>query len=632
MRRTALHDYLSQIEGLLDENRLPEAAAHCHFVLQQYPRHIDTYRLFGRALLEQQLFDEATDVFERLLSADPEDLISHAGLALAYNENRDLERAIWHMERSFEIDPYNRAVQDELKKLYIRRDGDVSPRLSLTRAALGRLHLRAALYRPAIVEFTRLLDETPERVDLQLALADTLYWDSRRVEAAELCQQILVDLPYCIKANAILADAWLRGDRVDEAREHLRRVQALTLLDRAHLDPDTTLGRALSNSRIQLPETVQVEVLDESQPTVQGLDEVAAWQNQLTAVVIDGEQVPDWLLEVGSPEAELQAEVVPEPEAEPEDIMDWLEEAAVAEFPDPVVEPDLDHYEENVAAGEEEPLPEPDRDTAVDEMITAAVAEEFLDDIDKEASEPGEPWLMTPDAVEAVADRTEAIPAAGNGGVGEPVDSIHSDSTEQAVVQEKDEATSAPWDDESLMALDDLRSYIEAEDVSADANASPEWLGELADGSEVADELPDWLYEAVGLDATAPRIGEDEIPGRLDEDSRDADELGDAQIDRLDLEDDGVLAEVEIQDTGRDEAPADLELAGQTHGSEIPDWLLTADDVLEELPVGLVDDSKSSHSETNGLEEETAIWLDELAEQLGEFNDNPAAPAQAQDE
>ncbi|MGD2077673.1 MAG: tetratricopeptide repeat protein, partial [Chloroflexota bacterium] len=110
MRRIALHDYLSQIEGLLDDNRLPEAAAHCHFVLQQYPRHIGAYRLFGRALLEQQLYDDAIDIFERLLGADPEDLISHAGLALAYSESRDLERAIWHMERAFEVDPYNRAI------------------------------------------------------------------------------------------------------------------------------------------------------------------------------------------------------------------------------------------------------------------------------------------------------------------------------------------------------------------------------------------------------------------------------------------------------------------------------------------------------------------------------------------
>jgi uncharacterized protein HemY len=65
VRRAALHEYLSQIEGLLDENRLPEAVAHCHFILQQFPRHIDTYRLLGRTFLEQQLYDEAKDVFAR---------------------------------------------------------------------------------------------------------------------------------------------------------------------------------------------------------------------------------------------------------------------------------------------------------------------------------------------------------------------------------------------------------------------------------------------------------------------------------------------------------------------------------------------------------------------------------------
>jgi tetratricopeptide (TPR) repeat protein len=626
VRRIALHDYLSQIEGLLDENRLPEAAAHCHFVLQQYPRHIDTYRLFGRALLEQQLFDEATDVFERLLSADPEDLISHAGLALAYNENRDLERAIWHMERSFEIDPYNRAVQDELKKLYIRRDGDTPPRLSLTRASLGRLHLRASLYGPATLTFTQLLAEKPERVDLRLALADTLYWDSRAVEAAELCQQILVELPYCIKANAILADAWLRGDRVDEARVHLQRVQALTLLDRAHLNPDTTLGRALSNSRIQLPETVQVEVLDESLTIVQGMVESTSWQNQMATAVVDGEQLPDWLLEVGSPDAELQAdkEFEPELDSEPEEIMDWLEEAATAEPVAFALEPDP--LETKDTSEEVVQPPAGDHDIAEDLLIAAAISEEFLDKVDEETVDPDETVLMAVDDIDALADGSEfqATTAENDDGA----DSI---MPESRVDRAKEEAPNAPWDDGPLMAIDDLRAHIESEGESEGGGAAPEWLGELAEGSEVADELPDWLYEAVGLEAADyDNVDEMSLPSQ-DKAIPDVSEVSSANSEDPDSLDDAVFDELEAQDAERDRPLAKPEHHGQSAGDEVPDWLLAADDVLEDLPDGLADDSKDRHPEATDLEEETATWLNELAEQLGGLGDDPSVTDEAQD-
>jgi TolA-binding protein len=61
----SLHDYLQQIDTLLEENRLSEAIAHCRHILKKFPRHVETYRLFGKAFLEQQKFDDAADIFPR---------------------------------------------------------------------------------------------------------------------------------------------------------------------------------------------------------------------------------------------------------------------------------------------------------------------------------------------------------------------------------------------------------------------------------------------------------------------------------------------------------------------------------------------------------------------------------------
>ena len=84
MGRIALRDYLNQIVDLIDESRLDEAIAHCRNILKQHPRHVETYQLLGRALIELQNYGDAADIFQRVLSADPENVISHAGLAVAY--------------------------------------------------------------------------------------------------------------------------------------------------------------------------------------------------------------------------------------------------------------------------------------------------------------------------------------------------------------------------------------------------------------------------------------------------------------------------------------------------------------------------------------------------------------------
>jgi tetratricopeptide (TPR) repeat protein len=598
VRRAALREYLSQIEGLLDENRLPEAAAHCHFILQQYPRHVDTYRLFGRTLLEQQLFGEAKDVFARLLSADPEDLVSHAGLALAYSEERDFESAIWHMERAFEIDPYNRAVQDELRKLYINRDGDAPPRLALTRPALARLYLRGAMYRQAANELTLLLAHNPNRLDLQLALADSLYWDSRQIEAADECEKILTHLPFCVKANAILADAWLRADRVGEARDHLRRVQELTLLDQAQLNPDSTLGRAVSNSRIELPESVQVEILEDSLAMAHGLGEADAWPQQPSASSTDGDQAPDWLLEIGGHEAEPQLDAGPGSDSE--ETMDWLGDAAAADgllLDEPGKETPVDdelgplEFDEQVDS-----LPEPSQQIEVDSREELELAAAALDD-----------------SPEPAGAELEALQS-------EPFD------------------RSAERDDDAAMALDDLLSYIDAGDDDAiNEEPGPEWLEELADGSEVADELPDWLYEVVGLDATEEVADGSEASGPFDEKMAELSDLDDERRGQHDL--DAEPREISEGEPGsidgeQDQAAVDFEfdISESSHRNDVPDWLLEADEVLEDLPAELSSETAAGQTATPDTEVEMTTWLEELSDQLEENDGEPSAPGASHDE
>ena len=157
--------------------------------------------MLGKALLEQEEDRAAQDVFQRVLSVDPEDFVARVGLSIVHDRNNELEPAIWHMERAFEIAPSNAVIQGELRRLYARRDGDSPERIPLTRGALARMYADGDLNSEAITDLRQLLAEQADRIDLQVQLAEVLWRDEQRVEAAERTQQITTTLPYLLEGQ-----------------------------------------------------------------------------------------------------------------------------------------------------------------------------------------------------------------------------------------------------------------------------------------------------------------------------------------------------------------------------------------------------------------------------------------------
>jgi predicted Zn-dependent protease len=165
----ALHDYLEQINRFLENEQTSEVISHCRYLLRQCPRHVDTYRLLARALLEHREFEGAAELFQRILSADPNDFIAHIGLSDIYREGGRLSEAVWHMERAYEMSPYDAALQEVLRELYGQRDNEVPDELPLTRAALARLYFKGELYQQAADELHSILGQNgDDRIDLQI--------------------------------------------------------------------------------------------------------------------------------------------------------------------------------------------------------------------------------------------------------------------------------------------------------------------------------------------------------------------------------------------------------------------------------------------------------------------------------
>src|SRR5258708_269940 len=137
MTNTTLRAYLDELKLLLEQEALEEVMGHCRHILQHFPKNVETYRILGRALLEKNRHQEAGDIFQRVLSAVPEDFVSHLGLSAVGEEAGQLPHAIWHLERAQEQEPSNGALRDELKRLYERQDGSAPDRLQMTFGGLA---------------------------------------------------------------------------------------------------------------------------------------------------------------------------------------------------------------------------------------------------------------------------------------------------------------------------------------------------------------------------------------------------------------------------------------------------------------------------------------------------------------
>ena len=152
MSEIPLRAYLREIEKNIESGRLDQAIAESRHILQSFPKCVDAYRLLAKSFLESQRFTDANDIFQRVLFTIPDDFISHLGMSLIRADEGNINEAIWHMERAYEIQPSNGAVQDELRGLYNRRDKIAPPKIRLTAAPWHAYMTGVMLYQLAVSE------------------------------------------------------------------------------------------------------------------------------------------------------------------------------------------------------------------------------------------------------------------------------------------------------------------------------------------------------------------------------------------------------------------------------------------------------------------------------------------------
>ncbi len=436
MAKIPLRTYNREIERMIDQGQSSEAVVHCQHILKYYPKHIDTYRLLGKAYLEMQRYAEASDVLQRVLSTVPDDFISQIGLSIIREDEGNLDAAIWHMEKAFEAQPSNVAVQDELRRLYGRRDGVEPPKIRLTRGALVRMYARGELYQQAIAEIRVALAEDPQRIDLEVILARMYFLSGQPVPATEVCSRLIAKLPYCFEANRILAEILPTTSRAEDAALYQKRIEAMDPY-LAYMPPNAVSSAEVPDNAVMVD---RLEYIPGEEPT--GLPE---WTKSVGVEwAEEKEALPDWFSTL-KPEEEKSADeqsppledmpaeegshpsepefaapspwdeepVIPGETESQEEIPDWMRAAGWTPSSGEAETAEADqHYEQEEEETEIEPAEMPDWLAGIapqDQEEAGLPGQEALTGVTEEEDASSEPAGFEPALEEDLASAEEAL-------------------------------------------------------------------------------------------------------------------------------------------------------------------------------------------------------------------------------
>ena len=326
MVKVSLRLYNRDIEGMIEAGQLDEAVAHCQHILRTFPMHVETYLLLGKAFLEGRKYTDAADIFQRTLMSVPDNFVSHVGMSIIRDDEGKLDDAIWHMERAFEVQPSNPAIQGELRRLYGRRDGVEPHKIRLSRDALANMYSQGELFNQAIAEIKAVLADDPNRPDLQVMLARAYFRVGQKVEAAEIAANLLKKYVYCLDALRILVDVLPGSARGENTQVYRQRL--------AMLDPYASFvtGSVFESDKVA-DNAVNLERLEYKKGETQASSQ-PGWASSLGIQLTDEKSVnstPVWLGNNETPQIPAPTtDILPQvdaPSSAEKPVPDWMRNA-----------------------------------------------------------------------------------------------------------------------------------------------------------------------------------------------------------------------------------------------------------------------------------------------------------------
>ncbi|MBA3531028.1 MAG: hypothetical protein H0T73_03795, partial [Ardenticatenales bacterium] len=161
-------------------------------------------------------------------------------------------------------------------------------------AALARLYIRDGWYHRATEELRSEVADEADRVDLLAGLAEAYWRAGDRQEAINVCNEVLMELPYCLKCNLLIGELYAQQGDLASADRYLRIAQ--------ELDPENEVAQELFGPSSYLRPNPII---------IPSIDEVRQDTNYITGM--REEPLPEWL-------ADLSLFTTPELENE---YVDW---------------------------------------------------------------------------------------------------------------------------------------------------------------------------------------------------------------------------------------------------------------------------------------------------------------------
>jgi tetratricopeptide (TPR) repeat protein len=232
----AISDALQQAEQAIQGGDHRAAIQTCSQLVARFPDYAAAYRVLGEAYLGQGRVSEAEQAFAQVLTRDPRQPLAYHGLGLIAERQEVLDHALAFCQVAWELAPNQPKLREPVIRIASRQFGSEG-QAQLTSAALAQIYASTYRYQRAVNEFRGALADLPERVDLKLGLAETLWQLGRDDEAAGLCREILEDHPVAIQALVILAEISGRTGDAGETESLLSRIRAI--------DPDGSITSSM---------------------------------------------------------------------------------------------------------------------------------------------------------------------------------------------------------------------------------------------------------------------------------------------------------------------------------------------------------------------------------------------------
>jgi tetratricopeptide (TPR) repeat protein len=530
MEKVFLRVYNREIEGMIEGGQLDEATAHCQHILKLFPMHIDTYRLFGKALLEARRYSDAADIFQRVLMAVPDDFVSQVGMSIIKDDQGKLDDAIWHMERAFEVQPSNSAIQGELRRLYGRRDGVEPSKIRLTRDALANMYAQGELFNQAIAEIRSVLADDPNRPDLQVMLARAYYRSGQKVESAEMAATLLKRYPYCMDGLRILVEVLPGTARAENTQVYRERLQQLdpysssvvdsifasdqvadaaVKLERLDYRPGTAMGSShqdwASSLGVMMGEKKRDGVPVDRMKNSGTSGTEAPLQNHMGSEHVSSPEppadaIPEWMRTAGWQDStdETKDESVESGETQPQDtiakaeIPDWLMSMAPAgavEEP----EPEDEDLEESLSVGPDgipDWLKPATAETGVDEAKTAhqvAAGPSLMET--EEKPEPPETAVLPISTTEAIIEPLTVPDSQPASDEGVPDWLTHMNAAEPSSLAEEGGVAFEP----QAVTSEGIPDWLKPINPPETGGTAPEQEKGIEPKSGNDEDIPDWL-------------------------------------------------------------------------------------------------------------------------------------------